>query len=141
MRPSPRGWTGALCRPTVGRLLRQMKLGLRPFAILNGDGVADRVGRVLQLVDPALARVRAGRHVELVEPQPTGGVVPPIPGAKASQDEEPHDSAYYLRIAKQALRESKTIKAVVLEHGHVENGNLTAEQLDAALDVLSMTHP
>ncbi len=45
------------------------------------------------------------------------------------------------KIAKQALRESKTIKAVVLEHGHVENGNLTAEQLDAALDVLSMTHP
>ena len=45
------------------------------------------------------------------------------------------------KIAKQALRENKTIKAVVLEHGHVENGKLTAEQLDAALDVLSMTHP
>ena len=29
----------------------------------------------------------------------------------------------------------------MLERGHVENGNLTAEQLDAALDVLSMTHP
>ncbi|SDO29585.1 fumarase, class II [Nakamurella panacisegetis] len=44
-------------------------------------------------------------------------------------------------VAKQALKESKTIKAVVTERGHVENGKLTAEQLDAALDVLSMTHP
>ncbi len=45
------------------------------------------------------------------------------------------------KIAKQALRENKTIKTVVLERGHVSNGTLTAEQLDAALDVLSMTHP
>ena len=44
-------------------------------------------------------------------------------------------------VAKQALKEGKTIKAVVLERGHVEQGKLTAEQLDAALDVLSMTHP
>ncbi len=44
-------------------------------------------------------------------------------------------------VAKQALAEGKTIKAVVLERGHVEAGKLTAEQLDAALDVLSMTHP
>ncbi len=45
------------------------------------------------------------------------------------------------KVAKQALRENKTIKTVVLERGHVANGTLTAEQLDAALDVLSMTHP
>ena len=45
------------------------------------------------------------------------------------------------KIAKLALKEGKTIKQVVLERGHVEKGNLTAEQLDAALDVLSMTHP
>jgi fumarate hydratase class II len=45
------------------------------------------------------------------------------------------------KIAKQALKENKTIKTVVLERGHVERGTLTAEQLDAALDVLSMTHP
>lgn len=44
-------------------------------------------------------------------------------------------------VAKQALKENKTIKTVVLERGHVEAGTLTAEQLDAALDVLSMTHP
>jgi fumarate hydratase class II len=45
------------------------------------------------------------------------------------------------KIAKQALKENKTIKTVVLERGHVDNGTLTSEQLDAALDVLSMTHP
>jgi len=44
-------------------------------------------------------------------------------------------------VAKQALKEGKTIKAVVLERGHVDSGTLTAEQLDATLDVLSMTHP
>jgi len=44
-------------------------------------------------------------------------------------------------VAKQALKEGKTIKSVVTERGHVGNGKLTAEQLDAALDVLSMTHP
>jgi len=45
------------------------------------------------------------------------------------------------KIAKLALKEGKTIKQVVLERGHVDKGTLTAEQLDAALDVLSMTHP
>jgi fumarate hydratase, class II len=44
-------------------------------------------------------------------------------------------------IAKQAMKDGKTIKEIVLERGHVAAGRLTAEQLDAALDVLSMTHP
>jgi fumarate hydratase, class II len=44
-------------------------------------------------------------------------------------------------IAKQALKERKTIKDVVLERGHVDSGTLTAEQLDSALDVLGMAHP
>ena len=45
------------------------------------------------------------------------------------------------KVAKQALAERKTIKDVVLERGYVEQGKLTAEQLDSALDVLAMTHP
>jgi fumarate hydratase class II len=44
-------------------------------------------------------------------------------------------------VAKQALRERKTIREVVLERGHVDAGRLTIEQLDAALDVLAMTRP
>jgi fumarate hydratase, class II len=43
------------------------------------------------------------------------------------------------KIAKQALAERKTVRAVVLERGHVERGAITEEQLDAALDVLAMT--
>ena len=41
-------------------------------------------------------------------------------------------------VAKQSLKERRTIREVVLERGHVESGKLTAEQLDAALDVLAM---
>ncbi|WP_248961619.1 class II fumarate hydratase [Sphaerisporangium perillae] len=44
-------------------------------------------------------------------------------------------------IAKQALKERKTIKQVVIERGHVAAGKLTEAQLDAALDVLAMTRP
>ncbi|HEY3503158.1 MAG TPA: class II fumarate hydratase [Actinocatenispora sp.] len=44
-------------------------------------------------------------------------------------------------IAKQALKERKTIRQVVIERGHVASGKLTEEQLDQLLDVLSMTHP
>ena len=45
------------------------------------------------------------------------------------------------KIAKQSLKERKTIRQVVLEGGYVERGDLTEQQLDEALDVLSMTRP
>jgi fumarate hydratase, class II len=45
------------------------------------------------------------------------------------------------KIAKQALAERKTIRDVVIERGHVASGAITEEQLDRALDVLSMTRP
>jgi fumarate hydratase class II len=44
------------------------------------------------------------------------------------------------KVAKQALAERRTIREVVLERGYVADGKLTAEQLDAALDVLGMTN-
>ncbi|SDF96339.1 class II fumarate hydratase [Pseudonocardia oroxyli] len=43
-------------------------------------------------------------------------------------------------IAKQSLKERRTIRDVVLERGHVVNGALTEQQLDEALDVLNMAH-
>jgi fumarate hydratase, class II len=43
------------------------------------------------------------------------------------------------KVAKQALAEGKTIREVVLERGYVDDGKLTLEQLDEALDVLRMT--
>ncbi|MEP7020441.1 MAG: class II fumarate hydratase [Pseudonocardiales bacterium] len=44
-------------------------------------------------------------------------------------------------VAKQSLKELKTIREVVLERGYIEAGKLTEAQLDEALDVLSMTRP
>ena len=41
-------------------------------------------------------------------------------------------------IAKQSLKERRTIREVVLERGHVTDGKLTEAQLDEALDVLRM---
>ncbi len=45
------------------------------------------------------------------------------------------------KIAKQALADGTTIRETVLAMGYVDRGELTLEQLDAALDVDSMTHP
>ncbi|MCE7082120.1 class II fumarate hydratase [Streptomyces sp. ST2-7A] len=45
------------------------------------------------------------------------------------------------RIVKRSLAERVTIRQAVIDAGHVERGTLTEEQLDRALDVLSMTRP
>jgi fumarate hydratase class II len=44
-------------------------------------------------------------------------------------------------VAKQSVKERRPIREVVIERGHVASGELTEEQLDAALDVLAMTRP
>lgn len=44
-------------------------------------------------------------------------------------------------IAKHAVKKGITVRQAVLDLGYVERGELTVEQLDAALDVLSMTRP
>jgi fumarate hydratase class II len=45
------------------------------------------------------------------------------------------------KVVKQSLAERKTIRQVVIESGYVDQGKLTLEQLDGALDVLRMTRP
>jgi fumarate hydratase class II len=45
------------------------------------------------------------------------------------------------KIAKQAMADGATIRETVVAMGYVERGELTEEQLDAALDVASMTRP
>ena len=45
------------------------------------------------------------------------------------------------KVAKQALANGATIRETVLAMGFVDDGTLTLEQLDAALDVESMTRP
>ncbi|HEY1644098.1 MAG TPA: class II fumarate hydratase [Streptosporangiaceae bacterium] len=44
-------------------------------------------------------------------------------------------------IAKEALATGRTIRDVTVARGHVERGQITAEQLDQALDVLAMAWP
>jgi len=44
-------------------------------------------------------------------------------------------------IAKHAVKNGTTIREAVEELGYVERGEITPEQLDAALDVVSMTRP
>jgi fumarate hydratase class II len=45
------------------------------------------------------------------------------------------------KVAKKAVAERTTIRQAVLDLGFVDRGELTLEQLDAALDVLAMTRP
>ncbi|MFZ7088371.1 class II fumarate hydratase [Curtobacterium sp. RRHDQ10] len=45
------------------------------------------------------------------------------------------------KVAKYAVAESMTVREAVVALGFVERGEVTEEQLDRALDVLSMTHP
>jgi fumarate hydratase class II len=42
-------------------------------------------------------------------------------------------------VVKQSVREDRPIRDIVIARGHLEAGDLTAAQLDEALDVLSMT--
>ncbi|GGE65679.1 class II fumarate hydratase [Nesterenkonia cremea] len=44
-------------------------------------------------------------------------------------------------IAKHAVNNKKTVREAVVELGYLERGELTEQQLDEALDVLSMTQP
>ncbi|WP_265446157.1 class II fumarate hydratase [Flexivirga meconopsidis] len=44
-------------------------------------------------------------------------------------------------IAKQSLKEGKTIRQVVIERGHVKDGSISEADLDRVLDVLAMTRP
>jgi fumarate hydratase, class II len=44
-------------------------------------------------------------------------------------------------VAHEALASGKTIREVVIARGHVSRGDLTEQQLDAALDVLAMARP
>ena len=43
------------------------------------------------------------------------------------------------KVAHEALETGQTIRSIVIERGYVDQGKITTEQLDAALDVLAMT--
>jgi len=45
------------------------------------------------------------------------------------------------KIAKHSVAKGMTVREAVIDLGFVERGEITTEQLDTALDVMSMTHP
>jgi len=45
------------------------------------------------------------------------------------------------KVAKHAVAQKMTVREAVVDLGFVERGEVTEQQLDTALDVLSMTHP
>ncbi|NYF10111.1 fumarate hydratase class II [Leifsonia sp. AK011] len=45
------------------------------------------------------------------------------------------------KIAKHSVAQGMTVREAVIDLGFVERGEVTLEQLDTALDVMSMTHP
>jgi fumarate hydratase class II len=45
------------------------------------------------------------------------------------------------KIAKHSVKNGITVRDAVVDLGYLERGELTEEQLDAALDLLSMTRP
>jgi fumarate hydratase class II len=45
------------------------------------------------------------------------------------------------KVAKHSVAKGITVREAVIDLGFVERGEVTLEQLDTALDVLSMTHP
>jgi fumarate hydratase, class II len=45
------------------------------------------------------------------------------------------------KIAKHAVAKGITVREAVIDLGYVERGELTEQQLDEKLDLLSMTHP
>lgn len=45
------------------------------------------------------------------------------------------------KVAKHSVAQGLTVREAVIDLGFVERGEVTLEQLDTALDVLSMTHP
>ena len=79
-----------------------------------------------KVVDGAVADVERTR--ELAESSPA--IVTPLNSYLGYEEAA--------SIAKQSLKEKRTIREVVLERGHVRDGKLTEAQLDTALDVLAM---
>ncbi|GLZ41225.1 fumarate hydratase class II [Actinokineospora sp. NBRC 105648] len=87
----------------------------------------------------AVARLLASKVIEGVEPdvdrlrehaESSPSIVTPLNSVLGYEEAA--------SIAKQSLKERKTIREVVIERGHVSSGKLTEEQLDQALDVLRM---
>jgi fumarate hydratase class II len=116
---------------TTGNFELNVTLPLMARNVLESIRLLANVSRILadRTVDGITANVERCR--ELAESSPS--IVTPLNKYIGYEEAA--------IVAKQSLKEQKTIRQVVLERGYVEQGKLTEQQLDEALDVLSMTHP
>jgi fumarate hydratase, class II len=116
---------------TTGNFELNVTLPLMARNVLESIRLLANVSRILadRTVDGITANV--DRLRELAESSPS--IVTPLNKYIGYEEAA--------KVAKQSLAEKKTIRQVVVERGFVEQGKLTEQQLDEALDVLSMTHP
>ncbi|SFP24793.1 fumarase, class II [Geodermatophilus dictyosporus] len=116
---------------TTGVFELNVTLPLMARNVLESIRLLANVGRLLadRCVDGIVANVEQCR--EYAESSPS--IVTPLNKYIGYEEAA--------KVAKQSLAEQKTIRQVVVERGYVEQGKLTEQQLDEALDVLSMTHP
>jgi fumarate hydratase class II len=116
---------------TTGNFELNVTLPLMARNVLESIRLLANVSRLLadRCVDGITANVERCR--ELAESSPS--IVTPLNKYIGYEEAA--------KVAKQSLAERKTIRQVVLERGYVQQGKLTEQQLDEALDVLSMTHP
>lgn len=113
---------------TQGNLQLNVMMPVMARNVLESARLLANVARLLadKVVDGAQADVERTR--EFAESSPA--IVTPLNRHLGYEEAA--------SIAKQALTEKRTIRDVVLERGHVQDGTLTEEQLDTALDVLAM---
>ncbi len=113
---------------TQGNLQLNVMMPVMARNVLESARLLANAARLLadKVVDGVVADVERTR--ELAESSPA--IVTPLNSYLGYEEAA--------SIAKQSLKEKRTIREVVLERGHVANGTLTEEQLDTALDVLAM---
>ena len=88
---------------------------------------------IRMLADRCVAGLAANEEVVLAYAEGSPSIVTPLNRFLG------YDEA--AAVAKEALASGRSIRAVVVDRGHVESGKLTEAQLDEALDVLRMTRP
>ena len=115
---------------TQGNLQLNVMMPVMARNVLESARLLANVARLLadKVVDGAVADVERAR--EFAESSPS--IVTPLNRYLGYEEAA--------SIAKQSLKERKTIREVVVERGHVADGTVTEEQLDAALDVLAMAY-
>jgi fumarate hydratase class II len=85
------------------------------------------------LADRCITGITADRERALEYAQASTSIVTPLALVVGYEEAA--------RIAKQSLAERKTIRQVAIDRGHVAEGTISLERLDALLDVLRMTRP